>query len=354
MLAAKTPMAQRRSAFRVCTWGGAPISRAAVPTVLIGLVVAGCGGSSASKSSTHAQTTPKKVKHHAHAAPKVLTETVRSSSATAAWAAKLDVRPGETLVMRTIVPGKHGSGPAKVTLIISQQAGGVSIQASANGQKSTAVINGVSGKQATLVGVHYGCFLPPVPSFCPAVSQSHGKDSTKLVFSVRPPTPILVGATVGPTTTKLPAALPPGSGVVPAYKAHASVKIVPASKSGKPIPPASTVAVKAGQIVALRTRLTSRLMGAPQLVTISFSQGPGATLHLTSTVAGGVPSTATVKSANGSPIALVLPRFVCFLPPVGTFCPASKIQVSGGHVTLQFHASPTTPPIDVVAKVQAA
>jgi hypothetical protein len=59
-------------------------------------------------------------------------------------------------------------------------------------------------------------------------------------------------------------------------------------------------------------------------------------------------------SATGAKIALVTPHYSCLLPPAHTFCPAIKVMAGSRRYIVKFAASPATPPIVIVAKVQPA
>jgi hypothetical protein len=102
----------------------------------------------------------------------------------------------------------------------------------------------------------------------------------------------------------------------------------------------------------LSTVIAGAIQGAPQTVTLSIDQGPGSKVHVSASVAGGQTSQATIKSANGSPIAIVLPRYACSMPPVPTFCPAMQIFAGFHRYMLKFAAAPTTPRITLYATVQ--
>jgi hypothetical protein len=104
--------------------------------------------------------------------------------------------------------------------------------------------------------------------------------------------------------------------------------------------------------VTFSTRIGGAIVGAPQLLTISLSQGPAAELTVSASVPGGQPSRASIKSGQG-PIVLVLPRFVCYLPPQPTFCPPAQTVVGPHHYVLTFRVTPYTPPVGLSATVDA-
>jgi hypothetical protein len=80
----------------------------------------------------------------------------------------------------------------------------------------------------------------------------------------------------------------------------------------------------------MATRLSGAPVGATQATTITIEQGPASSIAVSGAVAGGQTSKATVKSADGKPITLVLPRYTCYVAPVPTFCPPKQIQ-AGSH-----------------------
>jgi hypothetical protein len=73
---------------------------------------------------------------------------------------------------------------------------------------------------------------------------------------------------------------------------------------------------------------------------------------VSASVPGGTPSKATLSSAAGSPMAIVLPRYNCGLPPSPTFCPPSRIVAASHTYTLTIDASPKTPPIIIQTTAQ--
>jgi hypothetical protein len=190
------------------------------------------------------------------------------------------------------------------------------------------------------------------------VSKHHG---VKIEFFTTPRAPIVFGGTIGPTGRPLPTATPVGSSVVPAYQVTELVRATPprttktgqpAKQTAKPPPTTPTTTANAGDSLLFSTVVSGAIQGAPQTVTLTIDQGPGSTVHASATVPGGQTSQATIKSADGSPIAIVLPRYACPLPPAPTFCPAMQTIAGFHRYTLKFAAAPTTPRITLYATVQ--
>jgi hypothetical protein len=205
-----------------------------------------------------------------------------------------------------------------------------------------------------LSAIHYTCEAPPTATFCPAQNVVTNSSGYQLQFPIRRATPILVLAKVALSTTPPAKKLrPTTSAVVPAYKVTETVRAV-SPKSTATVKPAPSSPVAAGDVVMFETHAGGKLSGAPQPVTVTIPQGPAKTLTITASVPGGAPSHATLTAASGTRIALVEPRFTCFLPPFPTFCPASKVQLTKKTYTLVFEATPNNSPIVVVARAQQA
>jgi hypothetical protein len=149
-----------------------------------------------------------------------------------------------------------------------------------------------------------------------------------------------LAAKAGPAG-KSPAGKHPGTLVAPAYTPLAYVE---ARTPGSKTKPArlQSVAVHPGQVVTMLGRLKGVSSGAPQRVTMSFDQGPAKTLTLKVSVHGGKTASATIRGAGGSTIALVDPRYSCYLPPLSTFCPALSSSASSHHYSVTFSSSPAT------------
>jgi len=223
---------------------------------------------------------------------------------------------------------------------------------------STATISSSTAKPITLVGLRYGCALPPSPSFCPAQHIVTSATHDQAQFSAPPPQPISVRADVGPVSEA--AFTPHSSGKVaaPPYRLVEEVEAIPPStgaatgaRSKRGSAPSATVTP--GDTVVMETHLAGRLTGGPQPVTVSFSRGPSSTITVSASVPGGHMAQATIKGAHGAPIAIGPPTdYTCFLPPVPTFCPARSIHVSDHHYAITFATTPRTP-ITIVGLAQA-
>ena len=107
-----------------------------------------------------------------------------------------------------------------------------------------------------------------------------------------------------------------------------------------------------GDTAAIRIVLTGSTVGAPQPLTVNFAQGPSKSINVSANVPGGPPSTATITSASGRPIALVSPRYGCYLPPYPTFCPGSNITAKSHKYAVTFNGIPKLPVVITLA-VQA-
>jgi hypothetical protein len=98
--------------------------------------------------------------------------------------------------------------------------------------------------------------------------------------------------------------------------------------------------VHPGDIVQIRIAVAGTVAGAPQPLALKFDQGPAKTLNVSASVPGGTPSNATITSASGGRIAIVSPRYSCYLPPYPTFCPASHIKAESHKYALTVNAIP--------------
>lgn len=237
---------------------------------------------------------------------------------------------------------KLAAGPAK----------GLTASASSRGQGVDVTLHSADGKPITLQQLRYACALPPAPTYCPPRKQEGGRHGYRLEVSTTRTLPLFLTATVGPVAVRTPPKASPA--VAPPYATTEEARIAP--KAGtKPAPASfsSTLDVRPGQLLILATRLTSRVRGAPQTVRITLNQGPDRRLRVSARARGGAPSSATIKSATGAPISLVLPRYSCFLPPAPTFCPPLRAKAGSHRYALEFSGSPSTPPIILVAEVQS-
>src|SRR5207248_2472526 len=93
----------------------------------------------------------------------------------------------------------------------------------------------------------------------------------------------------------------------------------------------------------LETMLAGKAGAAPQSLHITLSATAGKAVEITAAVPGGRPSHATVKTADGKPITLVLPRYACRVPPMPTICPAQSALSNGHLYSFSFAASPSRP-----------
>ncbi len=262
-------------------------------------------------------------------------------------------KAGDIVVFRTRVPGGTSSHLVKVKLSIMQGArGSLVATASTKHEKSTATVSSSDGKLLTLVEPRYTCALPPMPSFCPARNASSTGKGVTAEFMAKATTPIVIVTMVGPTNVTVPTAST-GTLVVPAYTVTQSVEArSPTAGASASSAPSSSASAKAGDLVLMRTHLTGAHNGAPQPLTVSFDQGPAGALRVTAGVPGGAPSTATLTGAGGKQIALVSPRYTCYLPPTPTFCPASKVVAKSRNYAVTFPATPHTQ-VSIEALAQA-
>jgi hypothetical protein len=333
---------------------------AIVVTAAAASLLAGCGGGShkSSTTTTKASTTTSAPKHSTHRATTrtALSETVSVVTGTTKGPASASARAkvDDEIVFHTLLPGNSKSPPTRVKLTLTNRpASRWTVTAAANGQRSTATVQSASAAPLTLVAVHYTCELPPVPTICPARKVSASSKRVTVQFKAAAATPISLSATAGPIPgTKTPASS--GSAVVPAYTPTETVEArsLSTTKPKALSVPTATASAKPGDEVVLETHLKGTVDGAPQPLTITFDQGPAKVLKVSAAVPGGTPSTATVTSANGQPIALVLPHYVCYLPPFRSSCPPSKVTTRFHGYTLTFPADPHTL-VRIIATVQA-
>ena len=321
------------------------------------IVLTACGGgghkttTTTPKTTTTTATTPVKTKPK----PAPLSATVEVAKAAGPASSTATAKNGDIVEFRTRVPVVTGKRHVTVTVNLSQSpASKWTMTATAAGQKAHATLTSTNGKALILSELHYTCTLAPVPSFCPARKVTSASKKLSMQFTTTPATPVTLVATVGPISGAHPTT-PPGTLVVPAYAVTALVQAhAPgASSSAKPTP---TTSARPGDVVLLRARLKGGKgseNGAPQPVTMTFDQGPGKTLNLSAGVPGGAVSHATITSANGKSIALVTPRYTCYLPPTLTFCPATTVTAASHRYSVTFPGTPKTE-ITLEAVVQAA
>jgi hypothetical protein len=318
------------------------------------MLLAACGGSH--KAPTKASTTAPPP--HGPTA-RALAETI-SEAHGAQPSPSIRAAPGGVLEFHTSVPGIADSPAVKVSLtFVREPATSWKVTASADGQKASAIVTSANGKPLTLVRLGYTCALPPAASLCPAQHVAASATHVRMQFSAQPGSNIELVAIAGPVTEPASGTSPPGTLVVPAYALTELVEAIPAplTNSGAPTKLKRTigtaVTAQPGYTVALRTEVAGVAIGAPQPATISFSQGPGTTINVSVSDPGGKTASATIKSASGSPITIVLPRYPCYVPPTPTSCPAVRIRTSPHHYAVTFRAWPKMPPIVIDAQVES-
>ena len=320
------------------------------------IVLSACGGgghktTTTTPTTTTTATTPVKAKPK----PAPLSATIEVAKASGPASTTATAKNGDIVEFRTRVPVINGQRHVTVTVNLSQSpASKWTMTATAAGQKAHATVTSTNGKALILSELHYTCTLPPLPSFCPARRVTSTTKNLSMQFTTVPATPVTLVATVGPISGAHPTT-PPGTLVVPAYAVTALVlaHAPGASPAAKPGP---TTSARPGDVVLLRARLKGGKgseNGAAQPVTMNFDQGPNKTLNLSAGVPGGAVSHATITSANGKAIALVTPRYTCYLPPTLTFCPAGTVTAASHRYSVTFPGTPKTE-ITLEAVVQAA
>jgi hypothetical protein len=285
---------------------------------------------------------------------------VRNASSTT-WGSTAKAKPGQLVYLSTSLPSAVKTSPKPVQIKISAgPATALTATANWNGHSSTVKVSSPGGKPVTVAHVQYVCTLPPSPTFCPAKKISSSKQSFQLQFAKLKSTVVQLEALIGPVTTPPTVVHTSGTSVVPTYKPTQAVEAITPPAKGAPKGTKATstgaktsVAVKPKDEVVMISHLTGGLVGATQGLTVKVQQGPAPSLKVSAQVAGGQTATATVTSANGKPITLVLPHYVCFTPPSRTFCPAKKIHAANHAYQLMFLASPYTPAIVLTAVAQS-
>ena len=313
------------------------------------LSLAACGGGS--KSTTVRSTNPTTSSTQTTPAVQPLAQKVEVVKGRTPAASTATAKVGDEVEFRTNVPRLQGSTPVPVEIRLGPGRGATwRAQASVMGQTATATLTTAGGKRLPLLSLHYACVLPPLPTICPPRAISAHGQSLKMRFQAKPSTPISLLAIVGPAGGA--PAQPASSGAqMPAYSVRQEVGAVKPGTPSKTVDKAFALTAMAhpGDLVELKTLLTG-VAGAPQMVTLTFDQGPGKTLTVSAAVRGGTAAHATVNAT--APIALVEPRYTCYLPPTPTFCPATRITSTGGRYSLTFPATPHTP-IKVITTARA-
>ena len=275
-------------------------------------------------------------------------------------ASSIKAKPGTPVVLRTLVPSEK-----KEKITITAPAGPsktLKITASGGGHTSTATIHSRNGTPLTLLNLRYICSLAPAPTFCPAKTVNGDSHGYTLVFKAARVPGLIINGVLGPLTSKTPVVHTPTSSSAPPYTATETVHAVTPPKPGTkpkkpakpttPLVPQTSTTAKPGDVLTMATHLKGKPVGPPQPVTVTIHQGPSKAVTITASVAGGAPATATVTSANGKDIALVLPKFGCAVPPAATICPPTHVQSGNHQYQLTFMASPYTPPVQLSARIQ--
>ena len=331
---------------------GAPRVVSISSAVACAIVVCACGGghkaSTTKTATTKSAPAPKP-------APAVITETAALTTDQQAAASALRASPGSHVVFRTTYPASLAGRPHKVRVrVVRVTPSRWKITVTADGQHAGATVSSSTGKPITLVNLAYSCAAPPTPSICPIKEVHATTVRTEFQFTALPGAPDAITGDVGPITGASPPK-PTTSLEVPTYQVKEEVTaIVPAGRTAGSanLVPGITAIVRPGYLVSLATVLRSHIVGAPQPVTIRFRQGPASTITVSAAIPGGPMSRATVKSATGSPIELILPTYRCYLPPTLSSCPVRRVQAAAGRYAFTFDAGPAEPVL-LKAQVQA-
>lgn len=318
------------------------------------LALSACG-SAATKSKTKSSSTTTAATTAAPLAT-TLTETASLTSNHGTATASLSAPPDSSVIFRTVYPAAFVGKAEQVRLTISQsKPTRWTVQARAGGQHAQAIVQSPNAKPITLVNLAYTCEAPPEPSICPAHDVRVKGTQTQLQFNAPAHAAVAITAKVGPVAPE--ATITPSTTLaVPTYLVREEVAAT-ATATGSNARPAvavygSSASVKPGDRLTLLTGLGGHLVGARQPVTISFAQGPAKAITVTADLPGGPPSTATIRSATGAPIEVILPTYRCNLPPRATACPATHIQAGHEHYSLTFSTGPQAPVL-LSAVVQA-
>jgi hypothetical protein len=316
----------------------------AMTAVALAVGLTACGGGSSSKtgSTTSTTATKKKKKKNKPAKPTFIVEKVAVSGSNGKPAPATTAKPGDNVVFLTQVPAAKSNAP--VTVSLSFPAGpstNLTVKAGIKGHSAQATLSGAGGKALTLLRLHYHCSLPPAPGFCPPHNVKTSSRGAKFQVNVKHGVSVAIEATVGPVSLPPSKVKTPGQNVAPAYRITELLRAIPpGSKSKNPPAPAASATVHPKDTVQMLTRVAGRVKGAKQPVTISFGQGPASSLTVSASVPGGATSTATIKSANGSKITLVLPFYTCYLPPNPTFCPVTHTSTASHRYSVTIPAAP--------------
>lgn len=331
-------------------------SRASVILVTASMVATGCGSvQHAATAPTSSRTVPAKGPAPV-APPAVVTEGVRTATPGTPFTAATIAAPGDTLQFLTRLPGAATAARAGVGLELTNGRGGkLVVTARSHGRTSTATatVPRAGRKRLVLAAVRYICNLPPAATFCPIRRERRTRSGYDLAFSSSPASPIVLSVILGPGGAPVRAAGRPGTLIVPPYTVAEGLRVIPAAGAPATATAQSgSVSARPGDMLAMISHLKGASRGATQRLTVSFSQGPARSIAVSARVAGGSTAHATIRSANGAAIGLVLPRFACYLSPTPTFCPARRIHAASRRYSLTFSASPRTAPVVVLVTVQ--
>jgi hypothetical protein len=329
-----------------------------VIAVSIPLLAAGCGGSS--KHATHPRRPPAHGVGPASTKPlPVLTAVARAIPGAAGTpTSRARVRAGGGVALLIQVRPPHGSAPGKLTVTVpTGKSKSLVVRAKYGRYRAKATVVSATGRPIDLLRVSFNCSLRPATVTCPKKPVSSKSKANRVTFDVTGNVTEALLATAGPTTVPTPKLIPPGPIVVPPYAVTELLQVVQprpktaTKKASPPPPPAPTVTVRPGDFVTMGSSIRGAHGGAMQPVTVTINQGPGNSLTIKAQTPGGVATPATIKSASGSPIALVLPTYGCYLPPYPTFCPAVSTKLRPHQYQVTFEAGPGTVHISMRATV---
>ncbi len=149
-----------------------------IVAMLVGLLVAACGGGQKRSNPKPSVTTDTVTvtTHSSSTVPPpapvtgVVTEAVRSSNAPGGWTSAAAAPPGSPIQFRTTLEGRKA---ADVQLVFARgPRTRLTVTATVNGHVSRATVSSANGVPLTLLQLHYTCTAPPDPSFCPAQGVS--------------------------------------------------------------------------------------------------------------------------------------------------------------------------------------
>lgn len=330
----------------------------------LALVLAGCGGgghkSSSSSSTSSSATSSGAKKGHGGTTGKsskanTLSELIAVSKSGKSPSSTATASPGDNVQFITHVPGKAKGPPTKVHVDFFQASPTkLTVTTSANKQSATGTITSKNGKPIKISELRYTCALPPAPTFCPAHNVNVKSPHIKADFSATSASPVSLAGLIGPVSTAPPKASK-STLVAPTYNVTTTLlaRAPTASKSAAPAKPSSSAQVHPGDSLLIRVAAAGTIVGATQPLTLTMEQGPGTSLAVSAGVPGGTLSKATVTSATGKPVDIILPRYGCVLPPAPTFCPPESVKAASHKYIVTFGVTPQTSPVTIKTKVQA-